>query len=151
MTFSSARESSKDSLLPEAAPVSYASLTFAVKPTFDTPGFAYQAQQPVEGRIERQFLAARPPQALAHRIDQMPVAMPVRLNRPAKNDTGLNSVHGRAVVTQHNRSLPNHPSGDVLELVSRGASAEGDMRTTLPKLTPEAPEQSRDSLVSGRL
>ena len=54
-------------------------------------------------------------------------------------------------MTQHNRSLTNYPSGNVLELVGRGASAEGDMRTTLPKLTPEAPEKSRDSLVSGRL
>ena len=94
MTFSPAREGSEDALLPEAPPVSYASLTFTVEPTFDTPGLAYQAQQPVEGRVERQFLAARPPQALAHRINQMPVAMPVRLNRPAKNDPGLNSVHG---------------------------------------------------------
>ena len=32
-----------------------------------------------------------------------------------------------------------------------GASAEGEMSSTLPKLPPEAPEQSRDSLVSGRL
>ena len=39
----------------------------------------------------------------------------------------------------------------ILKLVSRSASAEGEMRPTLPKPAPEASEQSLDSLVPGRL
>ena len=61
MTLSPAREGSKDALLPEAPPMGYAGLTFTVEPPFDTPGLAYQAQQPVESWVERHFLAARPP------------------------------------------------------------------------------------------
>ena len=78
--------------------MSYASLALAVEPSFDTPGLAYHAQQPVKGRVERHFLAARPPQGLAHRINQMPVAMPIGLHGPAQNNSGLDGVHGRAVV-----------------------------------------------------
>ena len=60
MTLSQARKGSKDSLLPEAPPVGYAGLPFAVEPPFDASGLAYQAQQqqPVEGRVERHFLVA---------------------------------------------------------------------------------------------
>ena len=83
MTLSQARECSKNALLPETPPVGYAGLPFAVEPPFDAPGLAYKAQQPVKGRVERRFLAARPPQALAHRVDQMPVAVPVGLHGPA--------------------------------------------------------------------
>ena len=58
MTLSQAREGSKHALLPKAPPVSYAGLPFAVEPPFDAPGLAYEAQQPVEGRVERHFPAA---------------------------------------------------------------------------------------------
>ena len=61
MTLSQALEGGKDTLHIEAPPVSYAGLALAVEPPFDTPGLAYQAQQPVKGRVERHFLAARPP------------------------------------------------------------------------------------------
>ena len=61
MTLSQARKGSKDALLPEAPPVGYAGLPFAVEPPFDAAGLADKAQQPVKGRVERHLLAARPP------------------------------------------------------------------------------------------
>ena len=57
MAFSQAFEGGQDTLLPETPTVSYASLTLAVEPTFDSSGLAYHAQQPIEGRVERHLLS----------------------------------------------------------------------------------------------
>ena len=81
------------------------------------------------------FLAAHPPKPFAHRINEMPVSIPVGLHGPAQRDAGLDSVHWRAVVAENHCALTNHPTRDVHALVRGSASAEGEVSSALPELT----------------
>ena len=130
------REGGQNGLRSQRLAMPKSLLPVAVPPSFHSGNFLLEIDETSKRRVERDGQVCRPPQALALKINDMPVAMPVRFSTPVELGVLLRSpTRGALMARSHRAILLDYPTRPVSisDLRFHTAEAEGPVRSRLPE------------------
>ena len=130
------RESGQNSLRSQRFATPKSLLPVAVPPSFHTGNLPMEVDETSKRRVERDGQPCRPPQALALKINDMTVAMPIRFSTPVELGVLRSpTCWGALMAWSHSTIIMDYPTRPVSisDLRRHTTEAEGPDRSRLPE------------------